>query len=209
VYVIIALFCLYIVIRVLIIQYTPRWDREAQKLEIKEFALAGRRGDICAADGSPLATSVPYYELRMDLGAPGLAKDFYNKVDSLSLCLSRFFKDKSAGAYRAELRRAYSQQKHYYLLNPRKVSYAYLQVIRKFPILRRGRNKGGLMAEQSDERVYPSGNLAIRTLGKLTKETSESTIGNAGAFGLEQSFEKDLRVKTVLQSNKICRADGL
>ncbi len=192
IYAIIALFCLYIIIRVLIIQHTPRWDREAQKLEIKEFALSGRRGDICAADGSPLATSVPFYELRMDLGAPGLAKDFYNKVDSLSLCLSRFFRDKSAGAYKAELKRAYSQQKHYYLLNPRKVSYAELQVIKKFPILRRGRNKGGLMPEQSDERVYPSGNLANRTLGKLTKETDNST-GSAGAFGLEQSFEKDLK----------------
>ena len=192
IYAIIALFCLYIIIRVLIIQHTPRWDREAQKLEIKEFALAGRRGDICAADGSPLATSVPFYELRMDLGAPGLAKDFYNKVDSLSFCLSRFFRDKSAGAYKAELRKAYSQQKHYYLLNPRKVSYAELQVIKKFPILRRGRNKGGLMPEQSDERVYPSGNLANRTLGKLTKETDNST-GSAGAFGLEQSFEKDLK----------------
>ncbi len=193
VYVIIALFCLYIVIRVLIIQHTPRWDREAQKLEIKEFALAGRRGDICAADGSPLATSVPYYELRMDMGAPGLAKDFYTKVDSLSICLSRFFRDKSAGAYKAELKRAFSQQKHYYLLNPHKVSYAELQQIKKFPILRRGRNKGGLMPEQSDERVYPSGNEAIRTLGKLTKESAESASGNTGAFGLEQSFEKDLR----------------
>lgn len=193
VYAIIVLFCLYIVIRVFVIQHTSRWDKEAQKMEIKEFALAGRRGDICAADGSPLATSVPYYELRMDLGAPGLAKDFYNKVDSLSICLSRFFRDKSAGAYKAELKRAYSQQKHYYLISPQKVSYAELQVIKKFPILRRGRNKGGLMAEQSDERVYPSGNMAIRTLGKLTKESAEGGTGNAGAFGLEQSFEKELK----------------
>lgn len=193
VYAAIVLFCLYMIVRVLIIQHTPRWDREAQKLEIKEFALSARRGDICAADGSPLATSVPYYELRMDMGAPGLARDFYSKVDSLSLCLSRFFRDKSAAAYKSELRRAFSQQKHYFLINPKKVSYADLQVIKKFPILRRGRNKGGLMPEQSDERVYPSGNLALRTLGKLTKETAEGSKGNAGAFGLEQSFEKELK----------------
>jgi len=193
VYAIIVLFCVYIVVRVLFIQHTPRWEREAKKLDIKEFAISGRRGDICAADGSPLATSVPHYELRIDLGAPGLAKDFYSKVDSLSVCLSRFFRDKSAGAYKAELKKAFSQQKHYFLLNPRKVSYADLQVIKKFPILRRGRNKGGLMPEQSDERVYPSGNLASRTLGKLTKDAPEGSTGNAGAFGLEQSFEKELR----------------
>ena len=193
VYAIIALFCAYIVIRVFIIQHTPRWDIEAKKMEIKEFSISGRRGDICAADGSPLATSIPYYELRMDMGAPGLAKEFYGKVESLAGCLSRFFRDKSAGMYRAELKRAYSQQKHFFLINPRKVSYAELQVIKKFPILRRGRNKGGLMPEQSDERVYPSGNLASRTLGKLTKEIPEGSTGNAGAFGLEQSFEKELK----------------
>ena len=193
VYAIIVLFCVYIIIRVVFIQHTPKWDKEAQKLEIKEFALAARRGDICAADGSPLATSVPYYELRMDLGAPGLAKGFYKEVDSLAICLSKFFRDKSAGTYKAELKRAFAQQKHYFLITTRKVSYAELQEIRKFPILRRGRNKGGLMPEQEDKRVYPSGNLAMRTLGKLTKTETEGSTGNAGAFGLEKSFENELK----------------
>jgi cell division protein FtsI (penicillin-binding protein 3) len=193
VYRVILVICLYIFVRVVIIQHTDRWDKEVKKLEIKEFPLAGRRGDICAADGSPLATSIPFYELRMDMGAPGLAKDFYSKVDSLSQCLAKFFRDKSAGAYKAELRKAYSQQKHYYLITPHKVSYAQLQEIKKFPILRRGRNKGGVMPERLDERIYPSGNLAIRTLGKLTKDGGEGSKGNAGAFGLEQSFEKELK----------------
>jgi len=180
-------------LRVFIIQHMPKWDKEAQKLDIKEFALAARRGDIVAADGSPLATSVPYYELRMDLGAPGLSKGFYSEVDSLAICLSRFLRDKSARTYKAEIKRAYAQQKHYYLITPHKVSYAELQEIKKFPILRRGRNKGGLIPEQENERVYPSGNLAMRTLGKLTKEPVEGSTGNAGAFGLEKSFEKELK----------------
>jgi len=193
VYAIIVLFCVYIIVRVFIIQHLPRWDKEAQKLDIKEFALAARRGDICAADGSPMATSVPFYELRMDLGAPGVAKDFYKEVDSLAICLSRFLRDKSVGVYKAELKRAYAEQKHYFLITQHKVSYAELQEIKKFPILRRGRNKGGLMPEQQDQRVYPSGNLAMRTLGKLTKTDAEGATGNAGAFGLEKSFEKELK----------------
>src|ERR1035437_4286251 len=193
VYAIIVLFCVYIIVRVFIIQHLPKWDKEAQKLDIKEFALAARRGDICAADGSPMATSVPFYELRMDLGAPGVAKDFYKEVDSLAICLSRFLRDKSVGVYKAELKRAYAEQKHYFLITQHKVSYAELQEIKKFPILRRGRNKGGLMPEQQDQRVYPSGNLAMRTLGKLTKTDAEGAAGNAGAFGLEKSFEKELK----------------
>jgi len=193
VYATIVLFCLYIIVRVFIIQHLPRWDQEAQKLDIKEFALAARRGDICAADGSPLATSIPYYQLRMDLGAPGLTKGFYQEVDSLAICLSRFFRDKSAGTYKAELKRAYAQQQRYFLITSHKVTYAELQEVKKFPILRRGRNKGGLMPEQQDERVYPSGDLARRTLGKLTKAETEGSTGSAGAYGLEQSFEKELK----------------
>ncbi|MEI6677316.1 MAG: penicillin-binding protein [Mariniphaga sp.] len=193
VYATIVLFCIYILIRVFIIQHSPKWDQEAQKLDIKEFTLSARRGDICAADGSPMATSVPYYELRMDLGAPGLEKFFYHDVDSLAICLSRFFHDKSIGAYKSELKRAYSQQKHFFLITTHKVSYEELQTVKKFPILRRGRNKGGLMAEQENKRVYPSGDLALRTLGKLTKDVSDGSTGNAGAFGLEQSFEKELK----------------
>ena len=192
VYISIVVITLYILVRVVIVQHMPKWDKEAQKLEIKEFAIEARRGDICAADGSPLATSIPYYELYMDMGVPALAKTFKKDVDSLALCLSRFLRDKSAATYRAELYRAFGQKSHYYLITPRKVSYAELQVVKKFPILRRGRNSGGLITEQENERVYPSGNLALRTLGKLTK-TGAGPTGNAGAFGLEQSFEKDLK----------------
>ena len=192
VYIFIAITTIYILIRVVIVQHMPRWDKEAQKLEIKEFAIEARRGDICAADGSPLATSIPYYELYMDMGVPALAKTFKHEVDSLALCLSRFLRDKSTGTYRAELFNAFAQKKHYYLITPRKVSYAELQVVKKFPILRRGRNNGGLITEQENERIYPSGNLALRTLGKLTK-SGEGPTGNAGAFGLEQSFEKELK----------------
>ncbi len=189
IYLIVLMICLYIIVRVCIIQYTPRWDKEAQKLEIKEFTIPARRGDICAADGSPLATSIPYYELRMDLAAPGLAIDFSKEVDSLAICLSRFFRDKSSGSYKAELKRGFHQKNKYYLITPKKVSYSELQEIKKFPILRRGRNKGGLMPVQEDRRVYPTGNLAMRTLGKI----NDGSTGNAGAFGLEQSFEKELK----------------
>lgn len=193
VYIFIVITTIYIVVRVLIIQHLPKWDKEAQKLEIKEFPLEARRGDICAADGSPLATSIPYYLLRMDMYAPGLANGFNKEVDSLAICLSRFLHDKSAGTYKAELKRAHAQHNKYYLITKKKVSYAELQEIKKFPILRRGRNNGGLITEQIDQRVYPSGNLAMRTLGKLAKIDVEGSTVNAGAFGLERSFEKELK----------------
>ena len=193
VYLVILLATIYILIRVVIIQHLPKWDNEAQKLEIKEFPIEASRGNIMAANGSPLATSIPYYELRMDLCAPGIKPIFKKEVDSLALCLSRFFKDKSANGYKSDLERAYNQQKHYYLITNHKVSYADLQLVKKFPILRRGRNKGGLITEQINERVYPSGNMDLRTIGKLTKEESDGLNRSIGDFGLEKSFEKELK----------------
>jgi cell division protein FtsI (penicillin-binding protein 3) len=192
VYGIVFIFSVYIIARVFIIQHTSEWGEKAERMEVKEVALTARRGDICAADGSPLATSVPFYELRMDMGAPGLAKIFSHEVDSLALCLSKFFRDRSPGSYSSSLRRAYATKQRYFLLTPHKVSYMDLKKVEKFPILRRGRNSGGLIPEQENKRIYPFGNLAIRTLGKLSKGLNDGENKSAGSFGLEEAFEDEL-----------------
>lgn len=193
VYAVVLIFSVYIIGRVFIIQHTSEWGEKGERMEVKEVALSARRGDIYATDGSPLATSVPFYELRMDMGAPGLAKVFHQEVDSMALCLSRFFRDRSARSYSSSLRRAYATNQRYYLITPHKVSYMDLQKIEKFPILRRGRNNGGLIAEQENKRIYPFGNLAIRTLGKLNMGIVDGINKSAGAFGLEEAFEDELR----------------
>jgi cell division protein FtsI (penicillin-binding protein 3) len=193
VYGFVLLFSVYIIAHVFIIQHTSEWGEKAEKMEVKEVALTARRGDICANDGSPLATSVPFFELRMDMGAPGLAKVFSHEVDSLALCLSKFFKDRSSKSYASSLRRAYATKQRYWLITPHKVNYMDLQKIEKFPILRKGRNSGGLIPEQENQRIYPFGDLAIRTLGKLNKGLAEGDNKNAGAFGLEEAFEGELR----------------
>ena len=193
VYAIVLIFSLYIIARVFVIQHTSEWGEKGEKMEVQEVSITARRGDICAVDGSPLATSVPYYQLRMDMGAPGLSKVFNREVDSLALCLSRFFGDRSSKSYASALRRAYNGKQRYWLITPHKVNYTDLQKIRKFPILRRGRNSGGVIAEQENKRIYPFGDLALRTLGKLSKGAIEGEDRYAGAFGLEQSFEEDLR----------------
>ena len=193
VYAVVLIFSVYIIARVFIIQHTSEWGEKGERMEVKEVALCARRGDIYATDGSPLATSVPFYELRMDMGAPGLAKVFHQEVDSMALCLSGFFRDRSARSYLSSLRRAYATNQRYYLITPHKVSYMDLQKIEKFPILRRGRNNGGLIAEQENKRIYPFGNLAIRTLGKLNMGIVDGINKSAGAFGLEEAFEDELR----------------
>lgn len=64
-------------------------DKYSYRTEI----IDGARGDIYSDDGRLLATSIPYYELRMDMAAGGLTPELFAlNVDSLSLCLAHFSK---------------------------------------------------------------------------------------------------------------------
>ena len=63
--------------------------QKAEELMLKYITIEPNRGDIYATEGKRLlATSVPYYEIRMDLNSNALEdKVFRSGVDSLSLCL--------------------------------------------------------------------------------------------------------------------------
>lgn len=184
--------CLLILLLVLKIQFSPKWKDKSVLFKVVEVPLQARRGTICAADGSPLAASIPHYTIRMDLSVPPLKKYFARDVDSLALMLSRFFRDKSAGAYRRALTEAYKRGDSYYLVTPHKVDYDELQKIKRFPVFRNGQFKGGLITEQDYERIYPLGNIESRTLGKMKEGLSEGLPAQVGAFGLEERFEEDL-----------------
>lgn len=184
---------LFILVLLVKIQFSPSWGEKSRLFQEVEVPIQARRGTICASDGSPLAASIPHYSLRMDLCVPPLKKYFARDVDSLALMLSRFFRDKSASAYRRALTDAYRRGDHYFLVSAHKVDYDGLQKIKRFPIFRNGQFKGGLITEQDYERIYPLGNLESRTLGKLKEGMSEGLPTQVGAFGLEESFEEELK----------------
>ncbi len=192
VYFMIIFSALLILLLVLKIQFSPHWKNKSEIFKVVEIPVQARRGTICAADGSPLAASIPHYKLRMDLTVPPLKKNFARDVDSLSLMLSRFFRDKSASAYRRSLTEAFRKKDRYFLISSHKVDYYELQKIKKFPIFRNGQFKGGLITEQDYERIYPLGNVESRTLGKLKEGVSNGMPAQVGAFGLEEKFENDL-----------------
>lgn len=169
-----------------------KWRKKATaNIPARPVKIAPNRGDIWAVDGRILATSVPFYELRFDPIAVD-KKVFQEKVDSLAYCLSSFFKDASKEFYRDKLIRA-RNAKHpnrYLLINRRKVNYTELKRIRKFPIFRLGKNKGGFQSIVINKRLQPHVNLAGRTIGYL----NESQDGSAeGRVGLEAAFENQLK----------------
>ncbi len=167
------------------VQYVEgnKWRAMADSLSTRFANVEAARGNIYASDGkSLLATSVPEYEVRMDMMAGGIEKDevFYEKIDSLAAKLSSFFGDKSSKQYSRMLRNA-REDKARYLLLKRNVTHQELKAIRKFPVFNLGRYKGGLISVQQNKRIMPFQSLAARTIGY--KNANVQPVGLEGAYG--------------------------
>ena len=170
-----------------------RWEQIAKNLEENTVIVKPNRGNICAGDGSVLATSVPGYYVRIDLAAEGVKRVFRDENDSLAHYLANFFRDMPKSEYKRRLNKAYKSGNRGFMLTPRKVDYQELQKIKKFPILRRGRFGGGMLIEQENKRVNPLGTLALRTIGDLNKGAYGGVHGHIGYTGLEGAYEQYLK----------------
>ncbi|MFW0717052.1 penicillin-binding protein [Pedobacter sp. N23S346] len=159
-----------------------KWKAMADSLSTRYVSVEATRGNIYSNDGSLLATSVPEYELRMDMFAGGIAEDkvFNLKVDSLGIKLSQIFNDKTAKEYARMLRKG-RQDSARYLLIHRKVGYADLKTIRTFPLYNIGKFSGGLIAVQQNKRILPFQALAARTIG-YKNENVKNGVGLEGAY---------------------------
>src|SRR3954468_4693742 len=92
-----------------------KWKKMAASLSTKYENIEAVRGNIYSYDGSLLATSVPEYELRMDMIAGKIEDDktFYSKVDSLAAALSTLYPDKTVRDYSRLLREARKEKLRY------------------------------------------------------------------------------------------------
>jgi cell division protein FtsI (penicillin-binding protein 3) len=181
----IVLLAIAVVLRLAQVQFVQgdKWKAMADSLSTQEVTIEAARGNIYSNDGSLLATSIPEYELRMDMFAGGILKDevFNAKVDSLAMKLSAFFKDKSAKDYSRFLRKARQDTARNVLIK-RKVSFQDLKIIRTFPLYNIGKNTGGLKVMQKNKRILPFKDLAARTIGSK-HEDSRYDVGLEGAYG--------------------------
>jgi len=180
----IVLFALAVVLRLGQVQFVQghKWKAMADSLSTRYMAVEATRGNIYSNDGSLLATSVPEYELRMDMFAGGIADDkiFNEKVDSLGMKLAWIFKDKSPKDYSRILRKG-RQDSARYLLIHRKVGYSELKTIRTFPLYNVGKFNGGLIAVQQNKRILPFKALAARTIGYKNANVKNG-VGLEGAY---------------------------
>ena len=155
--------------KIVYLQFINPTDTKAVDIAYKEETIDAIRGDILARDGRPMATSVPYYQIRMDCTVSN--QDTFNKyIDALSASLASFYKNKRASEYKKELVKARKEGKRYKTIGNRLVDYAELAEIKKFPIFRLGANRGGIIVEQKYKRNNPYGRLAYRTIGFINTE---------------------------------------
>ena len=193
VYMVICLSFFLVLYRIIVIQFVERdkWMALAAKNVKSNIVVKPNRGNIYACDGRLMASSIPTYYVYMDLRVPALhEKDgvlFKNNIDSLSMYLSSFFRDKTPYQYKTTLTKAYRSGKGEFQLFPNRISYAQLKQLKTLPLFRLGRNKSGLITKELFRRVRPFGSLASRTIGDIYADESKG-----GKNGIEMSFNANL-----------------
>jgi cell division protein FtsI (penicillin-binding protein 3) len=179
------LVALVIIGRILYLQFFVGEEirKKAEEHTMKYVSIEPDRGDIYSNDGKRLlSTSVPYYEIRMDMKSSAIQDRIFNTgIDSLSYCLSRMFRDQSKSEYNRKLVAARRNGERYFLI-ARRVTHQQLQEMKQFPIFRLGRYKGGFIAIQKNRRIRPHQMLAARTIGYLNESDSGNIVGIEGAY---------------------------
>jgi cell division protein FtsI (penicillin-binding protein 3) len=152
----------------------------------KEMPIEPLRGNIFSDDGSLLATSLPYFEIRFDPNTLNLdSMTFYRNIDELALKISTInpaAPGYTEGGWGDYLRKCRLRGDRYVLIKDKAQPDELLR-IKTFPLFNLGKYKGGLIVKQLSHREHPFGMLAQRTIGYV-KDSLE--------IGLEGSYNSTL-----------------
>lgn len=190
----IVVFSVFILAKAIVIQrfQGDHWRSMGDSMHQRIVEIAADRGTIFSEDGQMLSTSLPQFNVYMDFMADGLrekdGKIYKEHIDSFAIAMANHFKDKTAEQYRKDFDKAYKKGNRYYPLKKR-ISFEDYKALREFPLVRLGKNKSGIIIEQSSKRVAPFGLLANRTIG-LSREyiNSEGKVKKMNV-GLEMSYD--------------------
>lgn len=142
----------------------------------REATLKAARGNLFASDGSILATTVMRYDIYLDFKT---MKDtiYTNNIGALTDSLSKMF-----GKPRAEFRKKFDEQrkkKNQYYTLVKGLDFDQYDRIRKFPIFKKGKNKGGFIVDRNYKRELATSEIGAGTIGM---DDGVHTAGLEGAF---------------------------
>lgn len=192
VFALIAVVILWRIVNISLIE-GDKWREKGNKT-VKWQPIEAERGSIFAEDGSLLATSIQFFEIRMDPVAPS-QKNFDKHIDSLCIYLERYADiRKTRTEWAKEIkgnRKAYFATKKKgsrSVLISRKVGYDKYNKFKNFPLFRLGKFQGGMTVERFSTREKPFSELASRTIG-VDRDNADK-IGIEGYYDKELSGEK-------------------
>lgn len=169
------------------------WMTLAKTLQRKNRDIKPERGNIYSDDGRLISTKMPDYTIYMDTRVPALHEDgnklYKENIDTLCICLSNKFKDKSPNEYRKMIDDAFNRGDGRLKLYPKRISYIDLQDVKSFPLFKRGQYTSGLFQQEYVKRENLYGDLAKRTVGELYGSSGK------GQYGLELFYDSILSGK--------------
>jgi len=202
IYITAAIIAVLIIGRILQLQFfqNKKYEQTAEEAQYKTVKTNPERGDICAFDGKILATSQPFYEIRMDLASEALNPDTFNRyVGPLADSLAKIFPEKNREEHFSDLMAARLRKDRFYLIK-QEVNYLQYKRLSRFPIYRFGQFKGGFIAIKKSKRILPYGDLAARTIGSLSHG---KYIGIEGYFNAELQGKERLKLLKKVSQNWI------
>ncbi len=178
-----SLFLVFLIAKIFELQYVDgeKYKKMALEKTIKNDTIFGNRGNVYAADGNLLATSISSYTIRMDVVSVK-GKVFEKNIAALTKELSNMLGGKSS-YYEKKLRDA-KKRGNRYLLIARNIGYNDYMRMKSFPIFNLGVYGGGFITEQKTVREHPIGRIAERTVGYSD---------HRGGAGIEGAFSKYMK----------------
>jgi len=172
------------------------WNATAERELTRSKEILPERGDILAADGSVLATTLKYFTVRIDYRAERFKTDSLLKyadalADSMAVAFpGRATRKQWKDSLLSQLDRPFKKRKRSYRLID-DLSDAEVRRLRGFPFFDMGQpGKTGLVVESKYRRRLPYGDMARRSIGGVG-QTAESREVH-GISGLECALDSFL-----------------
>ncbi len=154
-------------VRISVVQ-GEKWRTRGENLYVDSIAVEGERGNIISEDGSLLATSLPFFDIRFDPNSKAMSeKDWDDNIDSLAHCLATYVDNShTVGGMKERLIEQKENGAQYFLIK-RNATYVEKEMMSRFPLFNLGRYAGGFIVESKPKRERPFKQLGFRTIGYI------------------------------------------
>lgn len=187
VYFLVLVFGIAVITKTILLQTkdSARYKDLAKEKEYHLEPLKANRGNIYAANGDLLATTIPIYHTYFD---PRVVADttFNKGIDSLSVQLANLFPKRNAEQWKQRLTEARKNGRQCTI--ERNVTLPNFRKMQNFAIFKSGIYTGGLAKDEETKRIKPYNELAGCIIGYVRNIDSTTTYG-----GLEASYNSYLK----------------